>query len=72
MQQGRTEGEEVAGVAPLGGQLNLAQQLHLDAVVVHLLAGHIGHLDLAQAGPCLGDAADGRRVTAELQGSSAS
>ena len=37
-------------VTPLCGQLDLADQLHLDALVLHFLAGYIGYLHLRQQG----------------------
>ena len=41
-----TEGQEVTGVATLRCKLDLAQQLHFDAVVLHLLPWDVGHFDL--------------------------
>ena len=43
---GLTEGQEVTGVASLRSKLDLAQQLHFDAVVLHLLPWDVGHFDL--------------------------
>jgi len=45
-QGARTQRHKVVRVAALGCQLDLAQQLHLNALVLHLLARHVGHLDL--------------------------